>query len=80
MEEERALKEDMKRSTDPFEQDLPPPKPEPHREKQQKIREACRWRDAQLLRELATSDGGLVTDDLRRTACTYLMHTTSNFI
>ena len=69
MEEEIPFEKLMKRSTESSE--TPPPKPDPYEEKKGKIREACKWRDVQLLRELATSEGGLVTDNLRCIACTY---------
>jgi TBC1 domain family member 20 len=36
-----------------------------------KILEACKWRDIETLRSLATSEGGLLSDDLRRQACSY---------
>ena len=35
------------------------------------IRQACIARDLDSLREFATSKGGLVTDEVRRTACMY---------
>ncbi len=34
-----------------------------------KILEACRWKDAETLRSLAASEGGLLSDELRRQAC-----------
>ena len=47
--------------------------PSPHREKYAakatKILDACKWKDVETLRTLATSEGGLVSDDLRRQAC-----------
>jgi hypothetical protein len=33
------------------------------------ILEACKWKDIEGLRTLATSEGGLVSDDVRRQAC-----------
>lgn len=33
------------------------------------IIEACRWKDVEALRLLATSKGGLISDELRREAC-----------
>lgn len=33
------------------------------------ILEACKWKDITTLRTLATSEGGLVSDELRRLAC-----------
>jgi hypothetical protein len=33
------------------------------------IREACRWKEVEKLRALATSEGGLVLDEVRRQAC-----------
>jgi TBC1 domain family member 20 len=33
------------------------------------ILEACRWKDVERLQALAASDGGLLSDDLRRQAC-----------
>lgn len=34
-----------------------------------RIRDACRWKDIETLRKLATSEGGLVSDEIRRQAC-----------
>jgi hypothetical protein len=34
-----------------------------------KILDACEWKDADTLRSLAISDGGLISDGLRRQAC-----------
>lgn len=36
-----------------------------------KILEACKWKDVHTLRALATTEGGLLSDDLRRQACSY---------
>ena len=44
------------------------------REKVSKILKASRDRDLTALRDLATSQGGLVEDEVRRTACTYAPH------
>ena len=33
------------------------------------ILDACKWRDITTLRTLATSEGGLVSDEVRRQAC-----------
>jgi hypothetical protein len=33
------------------------------------ILDACKWRDITTLRTLATSDGGLISDEVRRQAC-----------
>jgi hypothetical protein len=33
------------------------------------ILDACNWRDISILRTLATSEGGLVSDEVRRQAC-----------
>jgi hypothetical protein len=33
------------------------------------ILDACKWRDIPILRTLATSEGGLVSDEVRRQAC-----------
>lgn len=35
------------------------------------ILDACRWKDVELLRALATSEGGLVSDSVRREACSF---------
>jgi hypothetical protein len=35
-----------------------------------RILDACRWKDTEILRALATSEGGLVSDEVRRQACT----------
>lgn len=37
-----------------------------------RITQACRDRDLCALRELAAAEGGLINDDLRRTACEFL--------
>jgi len=33
------------------------------------ILDACKWKDTDTLRALAASDGGLLSDELRRQAC-----------
>jgi hypothetical protein len=33
------------------------------------ILEACKWKDVEALRAFATSEGGLISDDVRRQAC-----------
>jgi TBC1 domain family member 20 len=33
------------------------------------ILDACKWKDTSILRTLATSEGGLVSDEVRRQAC-----------
>ena len=33
------------------------------------ISEACKWKDIDALRTLATSEGGLVSDEVRHQAC-----------
>jgi hypothetical protein len=40
-----------------------------HGEKATQIRDACRKKDLDALRDLSTSEGGLVSDDLRKLAC-----------
>lgn len=45
--------------------------PERDSEKTATILEACRWKDLESLRKLATSDGGLLNDELRRKACKF---------
>jgi hypothetical protein len=47
----------------------PTPEPTKYDAKIAKIRDACEWRDIETLRTLATSEGGLVSDDVRRQAC-----------
>jgi hypothetical protein len=42
-------------------------------QKLKSIAEACERFDFEALVELATSTGGLLTDDLRRRACAYLV-------
>lgn len=37
--------------------------------KSKQIDEACQWKDTQRLRDLAVSEGGLLSDDIRRRAC-----------
>jgi hypothetical protein len=58
---------------------LPPRRPSPpvvdlspaEKEKEALVAAACRDRDLATLVHLATSSSGLVSDELRRTACTY---------
>lgn len=45
--------------------------PEKENEKIAAILEACKWKDLKSLRKLATSEGGLLTDELRRKACKF---------
>lgn len=40
-----------------------------NKEKKLKILEACELRNVKALRELATSEGGLISDSIRRMAC-----------
>ncbi|TVY80579.1 GTPase-activating protein gyp10 [Lachnellula suecica] len=44
-----------------------------HNSKATKILEACKWNDIEALRTLATSEGGLVSDDFRRQAWPLLL-------
>lgn len=46
--------------------------PQHFHSKARRIEEACRWRDTQRLRDLAVSEGGLLSDEIRRQACQYL--------
>lgn len=45
--------------------------PREYTKKEVKILEACKWKDLEAIRELATSKDGLVSDDVRRQACTF---------
>lgn len=45
--------------------------PEAQSTKTLAILEACQWHDIDELRKLATSEGGLLTDELRRKACVF---------
>lgn len=64
-----------------IERDIPPlsaswreqPLSQNERTKVQLILQACADRDLVALRELATSEGGLVEDEIRRTACMSLL-------
>lgn len=47
----------------------PSPRSKKHNAKLASILEACKWRDIATLKTLATSEGGLVSDDVRRQAC-----------
>lgn len=38
-------------------------------EKQSQIHDACRWKDVGALRVLGSTEGGFLTDELRRQAC-----------
>jgi hypothetical protein len=46
------------------------------REKELAIRRACKHRDLNLLRDLADSPGGLLSDNIREEACEsdYILH------
>lgn len=44
-----------------------------HGQKSKHIEEACQWKDTQRLRDLAVSEGGLMSDDIRRRACRSLL-------
>jgi TBC1 domain family member 20 len=44
---------------------------EAHHAKIAKIIDACEWKDADTLRSLSVSDGGLISDELRRQACQF---------
>jgi hypothetical protein len=46
-----------------------PPQDEERVAKAKEILEACRWKDVETLRALSTSKGGLLSDDIRRQAC-----------
>jgi hypothetical protein len=50
-----------------------PPTPSPEQKRRNAkattILEACKRKDIEALRTLATSEGGLVSDDVRRQAC-----------
>jgi hypothetical protein len=48
--------------------------PAQYRTKILDILNACSSQDAEILRKLAVSDGGLVSDELRRQACMSLNH------
>jgi hypothetical protein len=45
------------------------PQRQKHDAKAAKILEACKWKDLEALRVLASSEGGLVSDHVRRQAC-----------
>ena len=47
----------------------PSPAAKKRNAKAAKILDACKWKDIQNLRVLATSEGGLVSDDVRCQAC-----------
>lgn len=51
----------------------PPPSPRMEKcmAKAEAIQEACQWKDLTNLRALATAEGGLLSDELRRQACRY---------
>jgi len=48
---------------------LPSPRSNERNAKVADIRKACTWKDITALRALATSEGGLVSDEVRRLAC-----------
>ena len=52
--------------------------PQKHRTKELDILEACKCKDIDELRKLATSEGGLLNDELRRKACEFT-HIASDF-
>jgi len=45
------------------------PQRQKYNAKTAKILEACKWKDLDALRALASSEGGLVSDHVRRQAC-----------
>ena len=48
---------------------LPLPRQQKHNAKTTKILDACKWKDIETLRLLATNEDGLVSDDVRCQAC-----------
>ena len=60
--------EDVKVKTEDSETNKQPI-PEEESAKALAILEACKWKDIDELRKLATSEGGLLNDELRRQAC-----------
>jgi len=58
---------------------LSPPHLKKRDEKADTIRNACKWKDLDALRTSATSEGGLISDDVRRQACSYYLPTQSCF-
>jgi hypothetical protein len=62
-EETENLAGDASRSSSPA------PEQKKRDAKAAEILEACKWKDIELLRTFATSEGGLVSDDVRRQAC-----------
>jgi hypothetical protein len=58
--------EDPKTESDHSAQDSSPTK---ENTKKTQILDACRLKETEILRTLAVSEGGLITDDLRRQAC-----------
>ncbi|TAQ91208.1 hypothetical protein B7494_g396 [Chlorociboria aeruginascens] len=51
----------------------PSPEQKQHDEKLAKILDACRWEDAEMLRALATSEGGFLSDNARQQAWPLLL-------
>jgi hypothetical protein len=47
----------------------PSPQEKARDEKATKVLDACKKKDVEVLRIFATSEGGLVSDDVRRQAC-----------
>lgn len=56
----------------------PSPEQKKLQEKTTAVSEACKWKDIELLRTLATSEGGLVSDEGRRQACSCLRQKLTN--
>lgn len=51
-----------------------------HGHKSKQIEEACQWKDTQRLRDLAVSEGGLLSDDIRRRACRLAFRSTFGYV
>jgi hypothetical protein len=64
-EETEKLAEDLSRPSSPS------PEQRNRDAKAATILEVCKWKDVDALRALAASEGGLISDDVRRQACSY---------
>lgn len=54
--------------------------PQHHGPKSKLIEDACQWNDTQRLRDLAVSEGGLVSDQIRRKACKFSSGPVSRYV
>lgn len=69
MESNGTIPEENEKPKDPLRAPSPTPQESIRGAKAVKILDVCRAGDIETLRTLATSEGGLISDDVRRQAC-----------